>query len=29
MENEKLITGGEFLVKETQPADIFIPEELD
>ena len=29
MENEKLITGGEFLVKETQPADVFIPEELD
>lgn len=29
MENSKLITGGEFLVKETDPADIFIPEEFD
>jgi len=29
MENKKLITGGEFLVKETDPADVFIPEELD
>ncbi len=29
MENERLITGGEFLVKETAPADVFIPEELD
>lgn len=29
MEEKKLITGGEFLVKETDPADVFIPEELD
>ncbi|RLD71333.1 MAG: acyl-CoA dehydrogenase [Bacteroidetes bacterium] len=29
MEEKKLITGGEFLVKETSPDDIFIPEELD
>ncbi len=29
MENAKLITGGEFLVKETDPADVFIPEEFD
>jgi len=29
MENSKLITGGEFLVKETNPADVFIPEEFD
>ncbi|MCK5066315.1 MAG: acyl-CoA dehydrogenase family protein [Bacteroidales bacterium] len=29
MEEKKLITGGEFLVKETSPADVFIPEELD
>lgn len=29
MENKKLITGGEFLVKETDPVDVFIPEELD
>jgi alkylation response protein AidB-like acyl-CoA dehydrogenase len=29
MENTKLITGGEFLVKETDPADVFIPEEFD
>ncbi len=29
MENKKLITGGEFLVKETDTADVFIPEELD
>ncbi len=29
MENKRLITGGEFLVKETDPADVFIPEELD
>ena len=29
MENSKLITGGEFLVKETDPADVFIPEEFD
>jgi len=29
MEEKKLITGGEFLVKETIPDDVFIPEELD
>jgi alkylation response protein AidB-like acyl-CoA dehydrogenase len=29
MEEKKLITGGEFLVKGTDPADVFIPEELD
>ena len=29
MEEKKLITGGEFLVKETSPSDVFIPEELD
>jgi len=29
MEATKLITGGEFLVKETDPADVFIPEELN
>jgi alkylation response protein AidB-like acyl-CoA dehydrogenase len=29
MEEKKLITGGEFLIKETDPADVFIPEELD
>ncbi len=29
MEEKKLITGGEFLVKETSIADVFIPEELD
>jgi alkylation response protein AidB-like acyl-CoA dehydrogenase len=29
MEEKKLITGGEFLVKETSPADVFIPEELN
>jgi len=29
MEEKKLITGGEFLVKATDPADVFIPEELD
>ncbi len=29
MEEKKLITGGEFLVKETDPADVFIPEEFD
>jgi alkylation response protein AidB-like acyl-CoA dehydrogenase len=29
MEEKKLITGGEFLVKETLPEDVFIPEELD
>ena len=29
MEEKKLITGGEFLVKETSTADVFIPEELN
>jgi len=29
MEKKRLITGGEFLVKQTDPADVFIPEELD
>ncbi len=29
MEEKRLITGGEFLVKKTDPADVFIPEELD
>jgi len=29
MEDQKLITGGEFLVKETDPKDVFIPEEFD
>ena len=29
MENKKLITGGEFLVKETALENVFIPEELD
>jgi len=29
MEEKKLITGGEFLVKETNIEDVFIPEELD
>jgi alkylation response protein AidB-like acyl-CoA dehydrogenase len=29
MDSSKLITGGEFLVKETDPADVFIPEEFD
>lgn len=29
MEDSKLITGGEFLVKETNPANVFIPEEFD
>jgi len=29
MEEKKLITGGEFLVKDTDIADVFIPEELD
>jgi alkylation response protein AidB-like acyl-CoA dehydrogenase len=29
MEKTKLITGGEFLVKETDPAGVFIPEEFD
>ena len=29
MEDKKLITGGEFLVKETALENVFIPEELD
>ena len=29
MENKRLITGGEFLVKETVSADVVIPAELD
>ncbi|MGW8316124.1 MAG: acyl-CoA dehydrogenase family protein [Bacteroidales bacterium] len=29
MENKRLITGGEFLVKPTDPADVFIPEQFD
>ena len=29
MEVQKLIAGGEFLVNETDPADVFIPEEFD
>jgi alkylation response protein AidB-like acyl-CoA dehydrogenase len=29
MEEKKLITGGEFLIKETDIADVFIPEEFD
>jgi alkylation response protein AidB-like acyl-CoA dehydrogenase len=29
MEEKKLITGGEFLVKETDLADVFIPEEFN
>jgi alkylation response protein AidB-like acyl-CoA dehydrogenase len=29
MEGKRLITGGEFLVKQTDPADVFIPEELN
>jgi alkylation response protein AidB-like acyl-CoA dehydrogenase len=29
MENQKIITGGEFLVKETDIEDVFIPEEFD
>ena len=29
MENQKLITGGEFMVKETALEDVFIPEEFD
>ena len=29
MENKKLITGGEFLVKPTQPEEVFIPEQFD
>jgi alkylation response protein AidB-like acyl-CoA dehydrogenase len=29
MDTKRLITGGEFLVRPTDPADVFIPEELD
>ena len=29
MVERRLITGGEFLVRETDPADVFIPEEFD
>lgn len=29
MENQKLITGGDFLVRETDPEEVFIPEEFD
>ncbi len=29
MEDQKLIASGEFLVRETDPADVFIPEEID
>jgi alkylation response protein AidB-like acyl-CoA dehydrogenase len=29
MEDQKLITGGEFLVRDTDPADVLIPEEFD
>jgi len=29
MEEKRLITGGEFLVKDTDTSDVFIPEELD
>ncbi len=29
MENQKIITGGEFMVKETALEDVFIPEEFD
>ncbi len=29
MLDQKLISGGEFLIKETDPADVFIPEDLD
>ena len=29
MEKNKQITGGEFIVKETEAKDIFIPEEFD
>jgi len=28
-DEKKLITGGEFLVKKTEPTDVFIPEEFD
>ncbi len=29
MDDSKLIKGGEFLVRETDPAEVFIPEEMD
>jgi len=29
MEEKRIITGGEFLVKDTDTSDVFIPEELD
>jgi len=29
MENDKIESGGEFLIKESSPEDIFIPEELN
>lgn len=29
MDEKKLMTGGEFLVKSTDPAEVFIPEEFD
>lgn len=29
MDNENLIKGGEFLIKETDANDVFIPEEFD
>jgi len=29
MTNKKVIKGGEFLVRETAPEDVFIPEEFD
>ena len=29
MENEKVIKGGAFMVQETKPEDVFIPEEFD
>ena len=29
MENNKTIKGGEFLIKETDPRNVFIPEDFD
>jgi len=29
MENKKTIKGGEFLIKETDPRNVFIPEDFD
>ncbi|MEN8225985.1 MAG: acyl-CoA dehydrogenase family protein, partial [Bacteroidota bacterium] len=29
MEKDKIVSGGEFLIKETDPQDVFIPEELN